>query len=96
MPLPEVAGDLMFGEMHSHFVPAAGTNVEFTSQGPERTLASSSSGGGLFGRPMTRKGHGALLNLGLAFSSSRRVPGAPFLVGCPISRVLCEKWDRVR
>jgi len=62
MPLPEVAGDVMFGEMHSHFVPAAGTNVEFTSQGPERSLAMSSSGGGLFGRPMTRKSHGALLN----------------------------------
>jgi hypothetical protein len=52
----------MFGEMHSHFVPAGGTIVEFTSQASKPILASSSSGGGLFGRPMTRKSHGALLN----------------------------------
>ncbi len=74
MPLPEVARDVMFGEMHSHFVPAAGTNVEFTSQGPESSLAMSSSGGGLFGRPMTRKSHGALLILGIASRRSSLNP----------------------
>ena len=34
----------------------------------ERTLWLSSSGGGLFGRPMTRKSYGALLNFGELFS----------------------------
>jgi hypothetical protein len=35
----------------------------------ERTLWLSSSGGGLFGRPMTRKSYGALLNFWELFSS---------------------------
>ena len=47
----------------SHFVPAISTNVEFTSKREDLSLSLSSSGGGLFGRPTTRKGCGALLNL---------------------------------
>ncbi len=39
-----------------------GTNVGFTAETDESSLCSSSSGGGLFGRPMTREGQGALLN----------------------------------
>jgi len=42
-------------------VPASGTAVGFTSKGGKHTLGLSSSGGGLFGRPMTRKSYGALL-----------------------------------
>lgn len=41
-----------------------GTNVGFTAETDESSLCSSSSGGGLFGRPMTREGQGALLNFG--------------------------------
>ena len=37
----------------------------------ERTLWLSSSGGGLFGRPMTRKSYGALLNFWELFSPLR-------------------------
>ena len=51
----------MFAEMRSHFVPAVGTIVEFTSRAAKHSLGSSSSGGGLFGRPVTRKRHGTLL-----------------------------------
>jgi hypothetical protein len=36
-------------------VPSIATNVEFTSVAAKRTLQLSSSGGGLFGRLMTRK-----------------------------------------
>jgi hypothetical protein len=49
---------------HGHFVPEGGTNVGFTAETDESSLCSSSSGGGLFGRPMTREGQGALLNFG--------------------------------
>jgi hypothetical protein len=49
-------------------VPAAGTNVGFTPKEEERSLCLSSSGGGLFGRPTTRKSYGALLNFGELFS----------------------------
>src|SRR5271166_3037240 len=66
-PTPEVAGDVTFEEKPGHFVPANGTNVGFTLLGEERTLCLSSSGGGLFGRLMTRKSHGTLLTLGAIY-----------------------------
>jgi hypothetical protein len=46
----------------SHFVPATGTNVGFTSKWGKNILWLSSSGGGLFGRLTTRKSCEALLN----------------------------------
>jgi hypothetical protein len=55
------------GRMHGRLVPAIGTNVEFTSKRGEHNLRLSSSGGGLFGRLMTRKSCGTLLNFGGAF-----------------------------
>jgi len=53
-------------------VPSAGTKGGFTVIAQGRSLDVSSSGGGLFGRPATRKSPGrflfagGLLNLGLA------------------------------
>jgi hypothetical protein len=41
-----------------------GTKVRFTAVGLKSILCSSSSGGGLFGRPVTREGQGTLLNFG--------------------------------
>ncbi len=55
----------------SRFVPTGGTSVGFTSEETEHTLWSSSSGGGLFGRSVTRKSYGALLNW--ETSSPRRI-----------------------
>jgi hypothetical protein len=82
IPLLQVAGDVMFAGMRGHFVPAVGTIVEFTSRAAKRTLGSSSSGGGLFGRPMTRKSHGTLLNFGTICrtSSQRSFSNAQILV----------------
>jgi len=48
-------------ELHGYLVPVSGTNVGFTSGGVNVTLSLSSSGGGLFGRPMTRKSLGRFL-----------------------------------
>jgi hypothetical protein len=60
----------------SHFVPASGTIVEFTSQRGGHTLGLSSSGGGLFGRPTTRKSCGALFNFWDEVSPGGNFPSA--------------------
>jgi hypothetical protein len=44
-----------------------GTNVGFTAKRRKSTLCLSSSGGGLFGRPVTREGLGRFLILGAFF-----------------------------
>jgi hypothetical protein len=43
---------------HSRFVPSVGTIVGFTASERPTILPVSSSGGGLFGRPATRKSSG--------------------------------------
>ena len=48
----------------SRVVPGASTKVEFTYSRENIILGLSSSGGGLFGRPWTRKSQGALLIFG--------------------------------
>jgi hypothetical protein len=59
----------------SHFVPATGTNVGFTSKRRKNILSLSSSGGGLFGRLTTRKSCEALLIFGEFFSTPRQPLG---------------------
>src|SRR5579863_1046889 len=58
---------------HRSLVPVAGTKVGFTVSRENHTLSMSSSGGGLFGRPVTRKSSGRFLFTAL-FAS---------LVSCP-------------
>jgi hypothetical protein len=68
--LPMRAGDLPGSpEFRGRkFVPVGSTNVGFTPPRENHTLSVSSSGGGLFGRPATRKSSGRFL-FGLCSSS---------------------------
>ena len=68
-----------------YLVPPPGTNVEFTLMGGERSLRLSSSGGGLFGRLMTRESYGALLNF---WRGSAADPGIAFT--CAVAEVASE------
>ena len=59
----------------SRVVPGASTKVEFTYSRENIILGLSSSGGGLFGRPMTRKSLGRFVCVPSMFDGSRvKVP----------------------
>ena len=82
---------------HGQFVPEDGTNVRFTAFREGSILQVSSSGGGLFGRPLIREDLGRFLILGQFFR-----PRLPFCQshylnqeGFQVSRILSCKRIRI-